>query len=107
YAHAEQAMPALAQELGVDAVFVNHDYEPQAIARDAAVAAALQQAGRVLHSYKDQVIFEREEILTQTESVFSVFTPYKNAWLKQLHITESSSLFFHDIASYQHRFASP
>lgn len=107
HAHAEQAMPALAQELGVDAVFVNHDYEPQAIARDAAVAAALQQAGRVLHSYKDQVIFEGEEILTQTGSVFSVFTPYKNAWLKQLHITESSSLFFHDIASYQHRFASP
>lgn len=105
HAHAEQAIPALAQELGVDAVFINHDYEPQAIARDAAVATALQQAGRTLHSYKDQVIFENEEILTQSGSVFSVFTPYKNAWLKQLHLTESSSLYFHDIESYQNHFA--
>lgn len=107
HAHAEQAIPALAQELGVDAVFVNHDYEPQAIKRDAAVAAALQQAGRTLHSYKDQVIFEKEEILTQTGSIFSVFTPYKNAWLRQLHGSESSSLLFHDVESYQHRFAAP
>lgn len=37
------AIPALAAELKVDAVYCNHDYEPQAIARDAAVAKALQQ----------------------------------------------------------------
>mgnify|MGYP003630472421 CR=1 FL=1 len=106
HAHAEQAIPALAQELGVDAVFVNHDYEPQAIARDAAVAKSLQQARRTLYSYKDHVIFEKEEILTQSGSVFSVFTPYKNAWLKQLHTTESSSLLFHDIEPYKNHFAS-
>ncbi|HEX7982864.1 MAG TPA: deoxyribodipyrimidine photo-lyase, partial [Duganella sp.] len=78
------AIPALAAELGVDAVFCNHDYEPQAIARDAAVAAALQDAGRQFLSYRDQVIFEKSEVLSQTGGVFSVFTPYKNAWLKKL-----------------------
>lgn len=78
------AIPALAAELGVDAVFCNHDYEPQAMARDATVAQALEAAGRKFYSYKDQVIFERSEVLSQTGGVFSVFTPYKNAWLKKL-----------------------
>jgi deoxyribodipyrimidine photo-lyase len=77
-------IPALAAELGVQAVFCNHDYEPQAIERDATVAATLEAAGRKFFSYKDQVIFECSEVLSQTGGVFSVFTPYKNAWLKKL-----------------------
>ncbi|MET0321172.1 MAG: deoxyribodipyrimidine photo-lyase [Duganella sp.] len=78
------AIPALAAELGVNAVYCNHDYEPQAIARDAAVAQSLSAAGRSLVTFKDQVIFEKSEVLSQTGGVFSVFTPYKNAWLKKL-----------------------
>ena len=81
---AETAIPALAAELGAEAVFANHDYEPAAIARDAAVAAALRAAGRQLFTFKDQVIFERDEVLTQAGQPFSVFTPYKNAWLRKL-----------------------
>ena len=84
HAWAEQAIPQLAAALGVDAVFCNHDYEPQAIARDAAVAAALAADGRTLHSYKDHVIFEKDEVLSQSGKPFSVFTPYKNAWMKKL-----------------------
>lgn len=84
HAWVEQAIPQLAAELGVDAVFCNHDYEPQAIARDAAVAAALAADGRTLHSYKDHVIFEKNEVLSQSGKPFSVFTPYKNAWMKKL-----------------------
>ncbi|MET0267415.1 MAG: deoxyribodipyrimidine photo-lyase [Duganella sp.] len=79
-----EAIPALAAELKVDAVYCNHDYEPQAIARDAAVADALTDAGRRFFSFKDQVVFEKSEVLSQTGGVFSVFTPYKNAWLKKL-----------------------
>ncbi len=74
----------LADELGVDAVFANHDYEPYAIARDAQVAESLRANGRALHTFKDQVIFERDEVLTGAGKPFSVFTPYKNAWLKTL-----------------------
>ncbi|MDL2357805.1 MAG: deoxyribodipyrimidine photo-lyase [Pseudomonadota bacterium] len=72
----------LAAELDVEAVFVNGDAEPQAIARDAAVAASLERDGRQLFSFKDHVIFEKNEVLTLGEKPFSVFTPYKNAWLK-------------------------
>jgi len=74
----------LAGELGVDAVFANHDYEPYATARDTAVASRLAAAGRRLHTFKDQVVFERDEVLTGAGRPFSVFTPYKNAWLKAL-----------------------
>ena len=84
--HAATAIPQLAAELGVDAVFVNRDYEPAAVARDAAIGAALQQAGRRLESFKDQVIFEQAEVLTLAEKPFSVFTPYKNAWLKKFQL---------------------
>jgi len=81
---AREVLPALAAELGVEAVFCNDDYEPAAIARDRAVAAALARDGRELRSFKDQVIFERDDVLSQGGTPFSVFTPYKNAWLKKL-----------------------
>jgi deoxyribodipyrimidine photo-lyase len=84
HAGAADAIPVLAAELGVDAVFANGDYEPQAIARDAAVAARLKADGRAFFSHKDQVIFEKSEVLTLAAQTFSVFTPYKNAWLKRL-----------------------
>ncbi|WP_345815463.1 deoxyribodipyrimidine photo-lyase [Paraburkholderia sp. PREW-6R] len=77
-------IPKLAADLGVDAVFTNHDYEPVAIERDEAVRAHLTDARRQLLSFKDQVIFERDEVLTGQKKPFTVFTPYKNAWLKQL-----------------------
>jgi len=86
---AELAIPALAAELDVEAVFANHDYEPSAIARDAAVGAALRAAGRQLRTFKDQVVFERDEVLTQAGQPFSVFTPYKNAWLRKLEADPS------------------
>jgi deoxyribodipyrimidine photo-lyase len=83
-ANARDAIPALAQELGVDAVFANRDYEPQAIARDDAVAARLAAAGIVFVTAKDQVIFERDEIVTRAGSAYTVFTPYREAWLRAL-----------------------
>jgi deoxyribodipyrimidine photo-lyase len=81
---AADVIAALAAELSVDAVFAAEDYEPYARARDARVAAALAAAGRALHLAKDQVIFARDEVLTAAGRPFSVFTPYKNAWLKKL-----------------------
>jgi deoxyribodipyrimidine photo-lyase len=74
----------LSSELDAESVFANHDYEPQAIARDREVQQRLREAGRSLQTFKDQVIFEKDEVLTQAGGAFSVFTPYKNAWLKRL-----------------------
>lgn len=77
-------IPQLAQRLGVAAVYVNRDYEPQAVARDAAVAQSLSAMAIGFRDFKDQVVFEKNEVLTQSGTPFSVFTPYKNAWLKRL-----------------------
>ena len=81
---ARRELPSLARRLGVQSVFASHDYEPDACARDAAVRGALADAGISLHTCKDHVIFERQELLTQTGKPFSVFTPYRNAWLRKL-----------------------
>lgn len=85
YADPLEAIPRIAAGLEIDAVFVNHDYEPAAMARDADVARTLSQSGRAFLSSKDQVIFEKDEVLSQSGKPFSVFTPYKNAWLRQLY----------------------
>ena len=80
-----ELIPTLAKQLSVQAVFTNHDYEPSAILRDEAIAQKLERDGIQFQHFKDQVIFEKTEVLTNSETVFSVFTPYKNAWLKKLN----------------------
>ena len=84
HALAREDIPRLAQQLHVQAVFANHDDEPDALARDAQVLGALAHAGIMFHSHKDHVIFERREVLTQAGQPFGVFTPYKTAWLRKI-----------------------
>lgn len=79
-----EEIPRLAAELHVQAVYANHDDEPAARARDTLVHGHLAHAGVALQLSKDHVVFERSEVLTQGGQAFSVFTPYKNAWLKAL-----------------------
>jgi deoxyribodipyrimidine photo-lyase len=81
---AREEIVQLAAEVGADAVFFNHDEDPAALARDTAVEAALHARGIAVHHTKDTVIFEREEVLTASGTPFSVFTPYRNAWMKRL-----------------------
>ncbi len=84
HGRAVDEIPRLAGELGVGEVYANRDYEPAAQARDAAVDRQLAAAGGRLQLFKDQVIFERDELLTGAGRPYTVFTPYKNAWLKRL-----------------------
>jgi deoxyribodipyrimidine photo-lyase len=84
HAAAPEAIPALAQALHVNAVFANHDDEPQALHRDSEVRTQLASAGVALHTFKDHTVLERGEVLTQSGTPYSVFTPYKNAWLRTI-----------------------
>lgn len=84
HALAEAEIPRLAYELDVQAVYANHDYEPTAIARDAAVRSALALGRVAFHTSKDHVIFEQDELLTQSGHPYVVFTPYRTAWLKKV-----------------------
>ena len=103
---AATAIPRLAAELKADAVFANHDYEPQAIARDAMVADALTAHARLWFSFKDQVIFEKDEVLTLSGKPYTVYTPYKNAWLKKMR-ADPSCLAPYDIEPHAARLAPP
>ncbi|MGB8437428.1 MAG: deoxyribodipyrimidine photo-lyase [Burkholderiales bacterium] len=84
HGRAREEVPRLAVALGVATVYANRDYEPAARERDADVREALEARGIGFESFKDQVIFERDELLTGARTPYSVFTAYKNAWLRQL-----------------------
>ena len=84
HGHAVDALPRLARQLHVQAVYANHDDDPAALARDAHVRGALADAGIALHTSKDHVVFERSELLSASGKPYGVFAPYKNAWLKKL-----------------------
>ena len=84
HARALDEVPRLAAQLHAQAVYSNHDDDPQALARDARVRGRLAEAGIALHTSKDHVVFERNELLTQAETPFSVYTPYRKAWLERI-----------------------
>jgi len=85
-------IPALAQAVGAGVVLAAHDDEPQALARDAAVAQTLATSGVHWHSVKDQVVFERREVLTQTGKPYGVFSPYLRAWLARLESADGADV---------------
>jgi deoxyribodipyrimidine photo-lyase len=84
---ARDIIPAYALQASIHAVYVNRDYEPNAVARDAEVAAKLAQNNIEFHRFKDQVLFEKDEILSLSNKPYSVFSHYRNAVLKQLNDT--------------------
>ncbi len=84
YGLAKNIIVKHAKRLGVDAVLSNRDYEPSAVERDTDVAKNLAQFNIEFHQFKDQVLFEKDEVLTQQGKPYGVFTPYKNAHLKKL-----------------------
>ena len=90
HGRATEEISALARQLGVDIVYANRDYEPAAKQRDAAVADSLLASGIAFQAIKDQAIFDGDEVLTQAGKPFSVFTPYKNAWLKRLTAVDTA-----------------
>lgn len=70
----------LSEQYPIEKVFFNHDYEPYARSRDESVQSVLNEKGIEVISCKDQVIFEKGEILTNEGQPFTVFTPYSRKW---------------------------
>jgi len=99
-------IPAVAHAVGAGGVVVAHDDEPQALARDAAVAQTLAAAGVHWHSVKDQVVFERREVLTQTGKPYGVFSPYLRAWLARLEAADGADVAERSIEELVHKLAA-
>ncbi|MCB0775199.1 MAG: deoxyribodipyrimidine photo-lyase [Chitinophagaceae bacterium] len=75
----------LISEYEIKAVFANHDYEPYAKERDDQIKVLLNKADVSFHTFKDQVIFEKDEVLKDDGKPYTVFTPYSRRWKSQLN----------------------
>lgn len=74
----------LLEEYDVKAVYTNSDYEQSAIARDRAIATFLKTNSIRFLSFKDQVIFEWNEVLKANGEPYTIFTPYSKVWKQKL-----------------------
>jgi len=79
------AFEQLAKEYNIKSVFFNHDYEPYAIKRDKELLDLLALSGTSFLSFKDQVIFEKDEVMAGGGQAYTVFTPYSKKWKSQLN----------------------
>lgn len=75
----------LIQNYQISAVYTNHDYEPYAKERDTELANLFAQNCIAFHTFKDQVIFEKNEVIKDDGKPYVVFTPYKRKWLEKLN----------------------
>lgn len=87
--HTDQGKPLdifkiITGQYDVRAVYCNTDYEPQAIKRDQMIEAYLREKGIQFNTYKDQVIFEKSEIVKADGRPYSVYTPYAKKWRSTL-----------------------
>ncbi|HTO06922.1 MAG TPA: deoxyribodipyrimidine photo-lyase [Myxococcota bacterium] len=73
----------LAAEARAELVTWNRDYGPFARARDARVTRALERAGVRVQTHRDRVVFESDQVRTRAGRPFSVYTPYRRAWLER------------------------
>lgn len=88
----EEAFEDLAKTFDIQAIYTNRDYEPYAIKRDKHIAAWAKQQQINFYSFKDQVIFEENEVVKDNTEPYVVYTPYKNKWLQLFHEQFSNGL---------------
>jgi len=70
----------LLEDYDIDTVFTNHDYEPYALERDKTIKKLLKDQEVSFKTFKDQVIFEKNEVVKGDGDPYVVYTPYKNKW---------------------------
>ena len=70
----------LTKQYNIASVYTNHDYEPLAMERDAQIKTLLDEKGISFQTYKDQVIFEKEEVIKDDGKPYTIYTPYANKW---------------------------
>ncbi len=85
YGYPDEVFRKLLAKYKIKAVYSNSDYEPYAKKRDDEVKNLMQQSGASFHSYKDQVVFEKEEVLKDDGRPYTIFTPYSKRWKIKLN----------------------
>ncbi|HEV2481221.1 MAG TPA: deoxyribodipyrimidine photo-lyase [Puia sp.] len=80
YGRPAEAFRDLLSDYDIAAVYTNTDYEPYATERDHGIGGLLHEKGIPFHSCKDQVIFEKNEVLKDDGRPYTIFTPYSRKW---------------------------
>lgn len=80
FGSAQQAFQQLLHDYNVTAVYANHDYEPYARQRDAAMSTFLGEHGISMRTFKDQVVFDKRELVKDNGLPYTVFTPFMRKW---------------------------
>lgn len=93
YGKPAEVWRSLVKDYAIDSVFTNHDYESYAINRDKQVKDFLISENIKFLTYKDHVIFERNEVVKDDGKPYTVFTPYKRKWLAKLGENPEKSSF--------------
>mgnify|MGYP000170971262 CR=1 FL=1 len=70
----------LVKTYNIDSVYTNHDYEPYAKTRDTEIETILSENDINFKTFKDQVIFEKDEVVKQDGDPYVVYTPYMRTW---------------------------
>lgn len=96
YGKPAEVWQSLLETYEINAVFTNRDYEPYALNRDAMVKSILTAKAIKFHTFKDHVIFEKEEVLKSNGLPYVVFTPYSKVWRKVLasRVEADGTLFY-------------
>ncbi|SDI21392.1 deoxyribodipyrimidine photo-lyase [Chryseobacterium taeanense] len=93
------AFKKLVQQYNIDTVFCNSDYEPEAIRRDMEIEKFLKKNIISFKSFKDQVIFEKDEVLKKDGTPYTVYTPYSKKW-KELFNKNKIEIFTTDFSNF-------
>ena len=79
-----EVFKTLLEEHDIQAIFCNRDYEPEAIKRDAEIFHLYKEKNIPFRAYKDQVVFDKRDILKKDETPYVVYTPYSRKWKEKL-----------------------
>ena len=78
---------SLLKKFKIKSVYANHDYEPYATERDKSIKSFLEKKNVTYKSFKDQVIFEKDEVVKDDGNPYKVYTPYSRKWIEKLKST--------------------
>jgi deoxyribodipyrimidine photo-lyase len=101
YGLPKEVFASLIKEYSIETVFANHDYEPYALERDEQIKNLLLDKGIQLATFKDQVIFEKAEVVKDDGKPYTVFTPYSRKWKLKL---QEADLTAYPTEKYFHHF---
>lgn len=95
----EQVFKELIKNYKIDTVYTNHDYEPYARDRDESIQKLLEKNDIEFKTYKDQVIFEKSEVVKKDGDPYVVYTPYMKTWKENFKENQLKIYYTNDVIS--------